>query len=109
MVNPSTNNLISAFSGVMTESEVRKILDEIDEAQIIHRNPDGIFEVSSSSLPQKKILEEKKKLYSEKEDVSKILEAYSIKAVGKLRNTISRSIPRMVDVQLFWGGDKELY
>ncbi|MEO2631066.1 hypothetical protein ABHA13_17830, partial [Blautia wexlerae] len=39
--------------------------------------------------------------------VSKILEAYSIKAVGKLRNTISRSIPRMVDVQLFWGGDKE--
>lgn len=107
MVNPSTNNLISAFSGVMTESEVRKILDEIDETQIMHRNPDGIFEVSSSSLPQKKILEEKKKLYSEKEDVSKILEAYSIKAVGKLRNTISRSIPRMVDVQLFWGGDKE--
>lgn len=107
MVNPSTNNLISAFSGVMTESEVRKILDEIDDAQIIHRNPDGIFEVASSSLPQKKILEEKKKMYSEKEDVSKILETYSIKAIGKLRNTISRSIPRMVDVQLFWGGDKE--
>ena len=107
MVNPSTNNLISAFSGVMTESQVRKVLDEIDESQILHRNPDGIFEVASSSLPQKKILEEKKKMYSEKEDVSKILEAYSIKAVGKLRNTISRTIPRTVDVQLFWGGDKE--
>ena len=107
MVNPSTNNLISAFSGVMAESEVRKVLDEIDESQILHRNPDGIFEVSSSSLPQKKLMEEKKKMYSEKEDVSKILEAYSIKAVGKLRNTISRSIPRIVDVQLFWGGDKE--
>lgn len=107
MVNPSTNNLISAFSGVMTESQVRKVLDEIDESQILHRNPDDIFEVASSSLPQKKILEEKKKMYSEKEDVSKILEAYSIKAIGKLKNTISRSIPRTVDVQLFWGGDKE--
>ena len=107
MVNPSTNNLISAFSGVLTESQVRKVLDEIDESQILHRNPDGIFEVASSSLPQKKILDEKKKMYSEKEDVSKILETYSIKAVGKLKNTISRAIPRMVDVQLFWGGDKE--
>lgn len=107
MVNPSTNNVIAAFSGVLSESEVRKILDEIDDTQILHRNPDGIFEVASSSLPQNKILEEKKKMYSEKEDASKILEAYSIKAVGKLRNTISRGIPRMIDMQLFWGGDKE--
>lgn len=107
MVRPSTSNLIAAFSGVMEDYEVREILDEIDDAQILHRNPDGIFEVASSSLPQKKILEEKKKMYSEKEDVSKILEAYSIKAVGKLRSTINRAIPRMIDLQLFWGGDKE--
>lgn len=107
MVNPSTENIIAAFSGVLNECEVADILDYIDENQILHRNPDGIFEVASSSLPQKKLLDEKKKLYSNKEDVSKIIEEYSIKCLGKLRNSISRDIPRELDVQVFWGGEKE--
>lgn len=107
MVNPSTENIISAFSGVLDESEVKDILDYIDENQILHRNPDGVFEVSSSALPQKKILEEKKKLYSNKEDVSKIVEEYSIKCLGKLKSKISGNIPRELDAQVFWGGEKE--
>lgn len=107
MVNPSTENIVGAFSGVLEVDEVNAILDAIDESQILHRNPDGIFEVASSSLPQKKIMEEKKKLYSSKEDVSKILEEYAIKCIGKLKNNISRSVAREVDVQVFWAGDKE--
>ena len=107
MVNPSTENLVAAFSGSLEENDVNRILDYIDDKQILHRNPDGIFEVSSSALPQKKILEEKKKLYSSKEDVSKIVEEYSIKCMGKLRNNISRDIPRELDAQVFWGGEKE--
>lgn len=107
MVNPSTENIIGAFSGVFEVDEVNGILDDIDESQILHRNPDGIFEVASSSLPQKKIMEEKKKLYSSKEDVSKILEEYPIKCIGKLKNNLSRSVSREVDVQVFWAGDKE--
>ncbi len=107
MVNPSTDNIIAAFSGVLNENDVNRILDYIDDKQILHRNPDGVFEVSSSALPQKKILEEKKKLYSGKEDVSKIVEEYSIKCMGKLRNNISREIPRELDAQVFWGGEKE--
>ena len=107
MVNPSTENIVSAFSGVFDESEVYSILDYIDENQILHRNPDGVFEVASSSLPQKKILEEKKKLYSSKEDVSKILEEYSIGCLGKLKASLAINIPREIDVQAFWGGEKE--
>lgn len=107
MVNPSTDNIVAAFSGVLEESEVNLILDYIDENQILHRNPDGIFEVSTSTLPQKKILEEKKKLYSNKEDVSKIVEEYSIKCLGKLKGSVSRSVPRELDAQVFWGGEKE--
>ncbi|MCM1063037.1 MAG: hypothetical protein NC420_00970 [Eubacterium sp.] len=107
MVNPSTENIISAFSGVLEENAVKEILDYIDENQILHRNPDGIFEVSSSALPQKKILEEKKKLYPNKEDVSKIVEEYSIKCLGKLRTKLSANILRELDVQVFWGGEKE--
>ncbi|MBD5489945.1 MAG: hypothetical protein HDR13_14335 [Lachnospiraceae bacterium] len=107
MVNPSTENIIAAFSGVLDERNVFEILDYIDDKQILHRNPDGVFEVSSSALPQKKILEEKKKLYSNKEDVSKIVEEYSIKCMGKLKNNISRDIPRELDAQAFWGGEKE--
>lgn len=107
MVNPGTDNIIAAFSGVLEEKEVITILDYIDENQILHRNPDGVFEVASSSLPQKKLLEEKKKLYPSKEDVSKIIEEYSIKCLGKLRANISRDILRELDAQVFWGGEKE--
>lgn len=107
MVKPSTSNLLAAFSGVMEESEILAILDYIDEKQILHRNPDGVFEVASSALPQKKIFEEKKKLYSSKEDVSKIVEEYSIKCLGKLRTNISRDVLRELDAQVFWGGEKE--
>ena len=107
MVNPSTDNVIAAFSGVLEENDVNLILDYFDDNQILHRNPDGVFEVSSSALPQKKILEEKKKLYSGKEGVSKIVEEYPISCLGKLRKNISRNIPRELDVQVFWGGEKE--
>lgn len=107
MVNPSTKNIIAAFSGVLNENEVLTILDYLDEKQILHRNPDGIFEISSSALPSKKILEAKKNLYPNKEDVSKIVEEYSIKCVGELRKILSRGISRELDAQMFWGGEKE--
>lgn len=107
MVKPSTSNLLAAFSGVLEESEILAILDYFDEKQILHRNPDGVFEVASSALPQKKILDEKKKLYSSKEDISKIVEEYSIKCLGRLRSNISRDVLRELDTQVFWGGEKE--
>lgn len=107
MVNPSTENIMAAYSGVLDECEVSLILNFLDEKQILHRNPDGVIEVASSSLPQKRILDEKKKLYSTKEDVSKIVEGYNIKCIGKLNNNLSRDIPRELDVQIFWGGEKE--
>lgn len=107
MVNPSTDNILVAFSGVLEESEVLDILNYIDEKQILHRNPDGVFEVASSLLPQKKILEEKKKLYFSKEDVSKIVEEYSVSCLGKLKTSVSRGVLRELDAQVFWGGEKE--
>lgn len=107
MVNPSTENIIAAFSGVMDTNEISEILDGIDESQVLHRNPDGIFEVASSSLPQKKIMEEKKKMYSSKEDASKILEEYPVEYIGKLKNKVSRGVSRELDLQVFWAGDKE--
>lgn len=107
MVNPSTDNIKSAFSGVLEDIEISKILDYLDEAQILHRNPEGVFEVSSSSLPQKKLLEEKKRLYPSKEDISKIVEEYSVTSLGKIQTNISRNVPRELDAQVFWGGEKE--
>lgn len=107
MVNPSTDNIKAAFSGVLEDAEVTKILDYLDDAQILHRNPEGVFEVSSSSLPQKKLLEEKKRIYPSKEDVSKIVEEYSVTSLGKIQTNISRNVPRELDAQVFWGGEKE--
>lgn len=107
MVNPSTKNIVAAFSGEMEESRVLAILDHLDEKQILHRNPDNIFEISSSALPPKKILETKTSLYPGKEDVSKIVEEYSIKCVGELRKALSMGVSRELDAQVFWGGEKE--
>lgn len=107
MVNPSTDNIKAAFSGVLEDAEVTTILDYLDDAQILHRNPEGVFEVSSSSLPQKKLLEEKKRIYPSKEDVSKIVEEYSVTSLGKIQTNISRNVPRELDAQVFWGGEKE--
>lgn len=107
MVNPSTDNIKSAFSGVLEDGEISNILDYLDDSQILHRNPEGVFEVSSSSLPQKKLLEEKKRLYPSKEDISKVVEEYSVTALGKIRTSISGNVSRELDAQVFWGGEKE--
>lgn len=107
LVNPSTENIIRAYSGVYDENRINEILNYIDDNQIMHRNPDGVFEVASSSLPQKKILEEKKKLYSQKEDVAKIVEEYNITTINSLKTTLNSGVTRLVDVQAFWGGDKD--
>lgn len=107
MVRPSTENIVGAFTGVLDQSEVLRILTYIDENEILHCNPDGVFEVASSALPQKRILEEKKKLYPNREDVSKIVEEYSIRCKGALKNAISRGVLRELDLQVFWGGEKE--
>lgn len=109
MVNPSTKNIVAAFSGVIDENKVLSILDYFDQKQVLHCNPDGIFEISSSALPTKKILEAKKDLYPNKEDVSKIAEEYPIKCIGELRKTLSKGISRKLDVQVFWGGEKSIF
>lgn len=107
MVNPSTENIIASFSGVYSKSEVEEILNYFDESQILHRNPDGIFEIASSLLPQKRLQEEKQKLYHLKEDVSKIVEGYNISCLGKLSQAVAGGVLREREVQVFWGGEKE--
>ncbi len=107
MVNPSTDNIKSAFSGVLEDGEISDILDYLDDSQILHRNPEGVFEVSSSSLPQKKILEEKKRIYPSKEDISRVVDEYSVTALAKIQTNLARNVPRELDAQVFWGGEKE--
>lgn len=107
MVNPNTDNIISSFSGVYSKAEIEEVLDYLDDSQILHRSPDGIFEVTSSSLPQKRLLEEKQKLYTSKEDVSKIVEQYNISCLSKLSQTLTQNISREKEIQCFWGGEKE--
>jgi len=107
MVNPKTHNIVAAFSGRYKKEEVLEVLDYLDDAHIIHRSPDGVFEVASSSLPQKRLLEEKKTLYSTKEDISKIIEGYNMSCLGRLGSAIAGNIPRESEVRVFWGGEKE--
>jgi hypothetical protein len=107
MVNPSEENIVAAFTGIFARQEVISVLNYFDESQILHRSPDGVFELSTSSLPQKKIQEEKQKLYPSYEDVSKVLESYNFSGIGDLTKNLSIAISRENEVKCFWGGEKE--
>lgn len=104
LVNPSQDNIISALSGAIDETDIIKILNEIDESEIISRNPDNVFEVSTSSMPIAKTLEAKKELYSYYENVVPIFDELPI-IKNNLIKGFSSAIMRETDVKIFWGGD----
>lgn len=107
MVNPNVENIVAAFTGTYTRQEIINVLNYFDESQILHRSPDGVFELSTSSLPQKKVQEKKQKLYPSYEDVSKVLESYNFTGIGDISRNLSIGALRENEVKCFWGGEKE--
>lgn len=107
LVNPSETNIISAFSGMLEREKVLEILNYIDENQIVHRNPDAMFEITFSSIPSRRIADEKRNIYPSNEDVTKAFAAYSVSCKKKVEDSLTGRILRESQVGFFWGGDNE--
>lgn len=102
LVNPSEKCISAALSGALNNAEIAEALAYIDEKQIITRNPEGIFEISSSSMPIERVQRAKNELYSTYEDVSKIIVEYPT-ILNELGNQIRHTISRETEVNVFWG------
>ncbi len=105
-VVPSEENITLSFRGVYNSEDVRKVLDYIDNNQIIYKSPEGIFEIAFTSLPPKQIQDEKNKEYRKYEDVTKLLDQYTLDK-DRLVNQLKRAVPRELEVKFFWGGESE--
>jgi len=106
MVIPSTDNIVYAFRGVYSIQQINEVLDYIDSHQIIHRSPDGIFEIAFTALPIKQVMEEKAKEYAKCEDITKLLNQYPFER-AVIEKELKRQIIRDVEVKFFWGGETE--
>lgn len=107
LIKPTEENIIAAFSGVYDPSEVQKCLQHINEQQILLRSPDGVFEVSFSTLSPQRISNETKKIYPQYEDISKIIEFYPYSCKMPLDKALSSHIYRACKINCFWAGDKQ--
>lgn len=61
-VTPSEENIINMYVGTPIESEIKDILDRINNESIVQRSPQGIYEIRFSALDTKEIENQKEKL-----------------------------------------------
>lgn len=106
LVTPSMDNIKSLFLGSHLEKYVDEAVDFIDRNEIIRRTPDNFFLVSSSTLPQREINEEKQKLCRLYEDITEVLDFDSNSKIN-LTSIIKNEILRASEVNFYWGGEKE--
>ena len=59
---PSEKNIKNVFIGSIYQDKVDVVLNYIDEHNIINRTPDGLFEITTNSLPAEQVNAEKEKL-----------------------------------------------
>ncbi len=89
LVSPSEDNIKNLFAGCMPENTLNEILIHIDDQQIINRNPNGLYLLTSSGLPQIEIANEKEKLKKVYESIDSILDQNQ-------KNNIIKSISNLV-------------
>ncbi|MBW2003213.1 MAG: hypothetical protein JRI72_01160 [Deltaproteobacteria bacterium] len=98
LVAPSATNIKSMFWGTEYENDIEAALNFFDSRQIIPKNPDNLFLVSSSSLPLKEIEKEKEGLKGLYNQIDKILSKEQVK---EIHNTFTNSVLRKTELKIF--------
>lgn len=98
LVAPSLANITSMFWGTEYASEVEATLEFLHAQQIIAKNPDNLYLIIASSLPQREVEKEKDRVISEYDSVEKIL---SKKYREELESVITSSILRTTEFHVF--------
>lgn len=98
LVIPSATNIKSMFWGTEYENDIEVALKFFDSRQIISKDPDNLFLVSSSSLPFKEVEKEKEGLKGIYDQIDKIL---SKEQVREIHNTFTNSVLRKTELKIF--------
>lgn len=83
-VRPHIDNIKNLFIGTDIEDIIDDTLNYIDKQEIIQKNPNDLFEISSTSLPRQEVENEKEKLRNQYKNINQIIEFDKIK--NKLEN-----------------------
>lgn len=108
-VTPSVDNILAAFSGAFPEEQIQGVLKYLDDAQILHRNPNNVFEISTTALPAKEVRDTTNSILKQSEDVGKLAEEYPTSLKKYVIKFLETNIARKLEIHTFWGGQKESY
>jgi len=73
-VRPHVDNIRNLFIGTGVENLVSDALEYIDKQEIIQKNPNELFEISSTSLPRQEVDAEKETLKNHYKNIVQIIE-----------------------------------
>lgn len=104
LVTPSLQNIKLMFMGTEIEYQVDNIINYIDAQEIIRKNPNNLFLISSTVLPFREVEQEKEKVEKEYEDITKVLDTQNEK---RLKDLFITGVLRSTTVTIFWSGEKE--
>lgn len=76
LVVPNIKNISDCYSGIYEQTEVDEALEYLDNNNIVIKSPDGIFEVSTSSISQEDLITYKKKNYDFFNEITKCFETF---------------------------------
>lgn len=101
LYSPSEENISNMFLGTSFQESIPEILEYMDKKGYIQRNPDGLFLVTYSTLSEKEVEEEKKKILAEYKDIAKALDK---EQKDKLIRDLTSGILRENKTQIYSAG-----
>lgn len=97
LVTPSEINIRNLFTGCISEDKLSQILTFINNRQIIAKNPDDLYILTSSGLNQKEIENEKNKLKKYYKTINNIL---TKEQKDNIENIIKNSVLREIEISI---------
>ncbi|QEF95274.1 hypothetical protein FVF72_08995 [Methanothermobacter sp. KEPCO-1] len=96
ILRPEMKNICHIFKGYLKEDTIKEVLEYIDNEKIVNKNPDGLFLISTSTLPHEEVEREKESL---KETYNKVSIVLSDQHKKELLNSINAL--REVETHIF--------
>ena len=97
LVAPLDKNIKNIFAGSINEKSLDHILNFIDNKNIINKNPDNLYLLTSSGLPQNEIESEKENLQKQFTKIDELLDKNQI---TDLESIIGGSTSREIEVKI---------
>ena len=97
LVTPSEVNIKNLFEGCIPEETINQILTFINDQQIIIKNPDDLYILTSSGLNQKEVENQKEKLKGNYKNIDSVLTKEQKESI---ENSIRNSVLRQIEISI---------